>query len=73
MLNAGKPPVTDDMVRQNIEECVSLLRITVFKERVREQLRSQHPAPSKVTWKHLEAIVEVQDKPSPGSSRGYRS
>ncbi|KAK3287317.1 hypothetical protein CYMTET_5164 [Cymbomonas tetramitiformis] len=60
-LNAGKM-VADSMARQNIEDCIKLLLIREYKERVSEQLRVQFPAPTKVTWKDLEVIVEVQDK-----------
>ncbi|KAK3234983.1 hypothetical protein CYMTET_54790 [Cymbomonas tetramitiformis] len=61
-LHAGTA-VTDDTLRRFIEDCVNHLRITIFKTRVSEQLRVQRfPPPSKVTWKDLEGIVEVQDK-----------
>ncbi|KAK3244877.1 hypothetical protein CYMTET_45531 [Cymbomonas tetramitiformis] len=60
-LNAGKM-VADSTTRQNIEDCIKLLRIREYKDRVFEQLRVQFPAPTKVTWKDLEVIVEVQDK-----------
>ncbi|KAK3263392.1 hypothetical protein CYMTET_27796 [Cymbomonas tetramitiformis] len=60
-LHAGTA-VSDDTLRQFIEDCVNHLRITIFKTRVSEQLRVQFPPPSKVTWKDLEGIVEVQDK-----------
>ncbi|KAK3248164.1 hypothetical protein CYMTET_42364 [Cymbomonas tetramitiformis] len=54
--------VADSTTRQNIEDCIKLLRIREYKNRVSEQLRMQFPAPTKVTWKDLEVIVEVQDK-----------
>ncbi|KAK3237973.1 hypothetical protein CYMTET_51982 [Cymbomonas tetramitiformis] len=60
-LHAGTA-VSDDTLRQFIEDCVNHLRITIFKTRVSEQLRVQFPPPSKVTWNDLEGIVEVQDK-----------
>ncbi|KAK3250689.1 hypothetical protein CYMTET_39943 [Cymbomonas tetramitiformis] len=54
--------VADSTTRQNIEDCIKLLRIREYKDRVSEQLRVQFPAPTKVTWKDLEVIVEVQGK-----------
>ncbi|KAK3281563.1 hypothetical protein CYMTET_10652 [Cymbomonas tetramitiformis] len=60
-LNTGKV-VTDETLRTYIEDCVENLRIKIFQTRVKEQLRAQYPPPNKVTWKDLEAIVEVQDK-----------
>ncbi|KAK3242924.1 hypothetical protein CYMTET_47396 [Cymbomonas tetramitiformis] len=60
-VHAGKM-VADSMTRQNIEECIKPLRISEYKERVSKQLRVQFPAPTKVTWKDLVIIVEVQDK-----------
>ncbi|KAK3253474.1 hypothetical protein CYMTET_25900 [Cymbomonas tetramitiformis] len=57
-VNAGTM-VEDSMTRQNIEECIKLLRIREYKERVSDQLRVQFPAPTKVTWKNLEVIVEL--------------
>ncbi|KAK3289494.1 hypothetical protein CYMTET_3105 [Cymbomonas tetramitiformis] len=46
-LNAGKM-VEDSTTRQNIEDCIKLLRIKEYKERVSEQLRVQFPAPNKL-------------------------
>ncbi|KAK3266408.1 hypothetical protein CYMTET_24965 [Cymbomonas tetramitiformis] len=60
-LNTGKV-VSDEALRTFIEDCVERLRIKIFKTRVTDQLRVQFPPPNKVTWKDLEAIVEVQDK-----------
>ncbi|KAK3247967.1 hypothetical protein CYMTET_42557 [Cymbomonas tetramitiformis] len=60
-VHAGKV-VEDEVVRQNINECIKLLRIKEYRERVAEQVRVQYPTPSKITWKDLEVIVEVQDK-----------
>ncbi|KAK3239730.1 hypothetical protein CYMTET_50375 [Cymbomonas tetramitiformis] len=60
-LNTGKV-VTDETLRTFIEDCVENLRIKIFQTRVKEQLRAQYPPPNRVTWKDLEAIVEVQDK-----------
>ncbi|KAK3246895.1 hypothetical protein CYMTET_43582 [Cymbomonas tetramitiformis] len=60
-LNTGKV-VTDETLRTFIEDCVENLRIKIFQTRVKEQLRAQYPSPNRVTWKDLEAIVEVQDK-----------
>ncbi|KAK3235820.1 hypothetical protein CYMTET_54004 [Cymbomonas tetramitiformis] len=60
-LNAGKS-VGDSIVRQDVEECTKGLRIKEYRDRVSEQLRVSHPAPSRVTWEDLEVIVEVQDK-----------
>ncbi|KAK3284982.1 hypothetical protein CYMTET_7401 [Cymbomonas tetramitiformis] len=54
--------VPDEVVRQNILECIKMLRIKEFRDRVAEQVRSQYPAPDRVTWNNLEVIVEVQDK-----------
>ena len=55
--HAGKAEATWEELRQAIEECISLLRIKVFKTRVAEQARAQHPPPGKITWKDLELIV----------------
>ncbi|KAK3281301.1 hypothetical protein CYMTET_10903 [Cymbomonas tetramitiformis] len=60
-LNTGKV-LSDEELRTFIEDCVDNLRIKVFQTRVKEQLRAQFPPPNRVTWKDLEAIVEVQDK-----------
>ncbi|KAK3288007.1 hypothetical protein CYMTET_4513 [Cymbomonas tetramitiformis] len=60
--HAGKAEATWEELRQAIEECINLLRIKVFKTRVAEQARAQHPPPGKITWKDLELIVGVQDK-----------
>ncbi|KAK3266785.1 hypothetical protein CYMTET_24619 [Cymbomonas tetramitiformis] len=54
--------VADSTTRQNIEDCIKLLRIREYKDRVSGQLRVQFPAPTKVTWKDRKVIVEVQDK-----------
>ncbi|KAK3244710.1 hypothetical protein CYMTET_45690 [Cymbomonas tetramitiformis] len=61
-VNNGKVVRIDEALRTFVEDCVRLLRIKNFKTRVAEQLRVQFPPPNKVTWKDLEAIVEVQDK-----------
>ncbi|KAK3255684.1 hypothetical protein CYMTET_35149 [Cymbomonas tetramitiformis] len=53
LLHAGTA-VSDEILRQFIEDCVSHLRITIFKTRVSEQLRVQFPPPCRVTWKDLE-------------------
>ncbi|KAK3271992.1 hypothetical protein CYMTET_19688 [Cymbomonas tetramitiformis] len=45
-LNTGKM-VADSMTRQNIEDCIKLLRIREYKERVSEQLRVQFLTPTK--------------------------
>ncbi|KAK3253479.1 hypothetical protein CYMTET_37275 [Cymbomonas tetramitiformis] len=60
--HVGKAEATVEELRQSIEECVSLLRIKVFRTRVAEQCRAQHPPPGRITWKDLELIVGVQDK-----------
>ncbi|KAK3247245.1 hypothetical protein CYMTET_43249 [Cymbomonas tetramitiformis] len=60
-LNTGKV-LSDEELRTFIEDCVDNLRIKIFQTRVKEQLRAQFPPPNRVTWKDLEAIVEVQDK-----------
>ncbi|KAK3245894.1 hypothetical protein CYMTET_44555 [Cymbomonas tetramitiformis] len=60
-LNTGKV-LSDEELRTFIEDCVENLRIKIFQTRVKEQLRAQFPPPNRVTWKDLEAIIEVQDK-----------
>ncbi|KAK3283074.1 hypothetical protein CYMTET_9217 [Cymbomonas tetramitiformis] len=51
------------MRRRAIEECVSLFRIKLFKDRVNENLRAQFPAgKGDLEWKDLEDIVRFQDK-----------
>ncbi|KAK3246775.1 hypothetical protein CYMTET_43700 [Cymbomonas tetramitiformis] len=61
MLNQSSAP--DDVRRRAIEECVSLLKITLFRNRVTENLRAQFPADKgDVEWKDLEDIVRVRDK-----------
>ncbi|KAK3281796.1 hypothetical protein CYMTET_10425, partial [Cymbomonas tetramitiformis] len=60
-LNTGKV-LSDEALRTFIEDCVENLRIKIFQTRVKEQLRAQFPPPNRVTWKDLEAIIEVQDK-----------
>ncbi|KAK3235225.1 hypothetical protein CYMTET_54552 [Cymbomonas tetramitiformis] len=60
-LNTGKV-VSDETLRTFIEDCVENLRIKIFQTRVKEQLRAQYPPPNRVTWKNMEAIIEVQDK-----------
>ncbi|KAK3274406.1 hypothetical protein CYMTET_17417 [Cymbomonas tetramitiformis] len=60
-LTTGKV-LNDEALRTFIEDCVENLRIKIFQTRVKEQLRAQFPPPNRVTWKDLEAIIEVQDK-----------
>ncbi|KAK3285346.1 hypothetical protein CYMTET_7048 [Cymbomonas tetramitiformis] len=64
LLSSTKDTVTSDMRRRAIDECVSsLLMITLFRNRVTENLRAQFPAgKGDVEWKDLEDIVRVRDK-----------
>ncbi|KAK3245309.1 hypothetical protein CYMTET_45116 [Cymbomonas tetramitiformis] len=58
VVNTGKM-VEDSMTRQNIEECIKLLRIREYKERVSEQLRVQFPAPTKLGIDLPEVVAPI--------------
>ncbi|KAK3274112.1 hypothetical protein CYMTET_17687 [Cymbomonas tetramitiformis] len=63
LLSSTKDTVTGDIRRRAIDECVSLFRIKLFRDRVNENLRAQFPAgKGDLEWKDLEDIVRVQDK-----------
>ncbi|KAK3259287.1 hypothetical protein CYMTET_31707 [Cymbomonas tetramitiformis] len=61
LVHAGKE-ISDEEMRQAIDECVKYLRIKIYRTRVTEQVRAQYPPPGRITWKDLEGIIGVQDK-----------
>ncbi|KAK3245304.1 hypothetical protein CYMTET_45107 [Cymbomonas tetramitiformis] len=62
LLSSTKDTVTGDMRRRAIEECGSLFRIKLFRDRVNGNLRAQFPAgKGDLEWKDLKNIVRVQD------------